>query len=157
MLTGDDMMETGLLNWLCPLSLFALPLTLPLPSFSFSLLPRLFVPSLSAFYVLRPPTTTISFFPLLPSLLIAWMCRAQDVRLFPSRHCAVWQRTGAVYHWMTLPLYPHPTSPSPQTTSNIAGPFWSLKRLVLGEEPVLKQKQTKCFICHVCQWTICAA
>ena len=44
-----------------------------------------------------------------------------------------------------------------QTTSNIAGPFWSLKRLVLGEEPVLKQKQTKCFICHVCQWAICAA
>lgn len=51
MLTGDDMMETRLLNWLCPLSPFALPLLLPSPSFS--LLPCLFVPSLFAFYVLR--------------------------------------------------------------------------------------------------------
>lgn len=39
MLTGDDMMETGLLNWLCPLS----PTCLSLP--------RLFVPSLFAFYL----------------------------------------------------------------------------------------------------------
>ena len=59
----------------------------------------------------------------------------------------------------STPLLSSPLLPSlslSQTTSNIAGPFWSLKRLVLGEKPVLKQKQTKCFICHVCQRAICA-
>lgn len=44
-LTGDDMMETGLLNWLCPLSLsFHCPTRIP-SSPGLSLHPLLFVPS----------------------------------------------------------------------------------------------------------------
>lgn len=52
------------------------------------------------------------------------------------------------WHFFCLPLFT-------QTTSNIARPFWSLKRLVLGEEFMLKQKQTKCFICCVRRSPIC--
>lgn len=61
------------------------------------------------------PITLCSVFhpPSSPLPLIAWMCQAQDVRLFPSRHCAVWQRTWAVqyitgWHFLCVPPpFPH--------------------------------------------------
>lgn len=63
-LTGDDMMETGLLNWLCPLSPFTVPLALPLPlaSRSFSLPPLCPIPLCLLFVlpVCPPPRSSSS-------------------------------------------------------------------------------------------------
>lgn len=83
----------SLLSLFCSHSYFFRSLSPPLPLCPITLL------SIS-------PSPPASFFFLHPAVLIAWMCRAQDVRLFPSRHCAVWQRTRAVYHSMTLLLPP---------------------------------------------------
>lgn len=150
MLTGDDMMEMGLRNWLCPLSLspFTLPLTLPLPSASlFSLL------SLSHHSL---PSTPPSFL-FSPSLLLSSSLGCVEHKMsdyFPADTALC---DSGLEDCISLDDTSSASPISLQTTSNIARPFWSLKRLVLGEEPVLKQKQTKCFICHVCQWAICAA
>ena len=152
-LTGDDMMEMGPLNWLCPLSLLSLSRlhshsAQPLSSPS-SLCP------ITLCLQLPPPPSF--FFPFPPSLLLSSSLRCVERKMsdyFPA-DTALCDRGLELYitgwHFLCLPPL------SLQTTSNIAGPFWSLKRLVLGEEPVLTQKQTKCFICHVCQSAICAA
>lgn len=93
MLTGDDMMEMGMLNWLSP------------PSAS----------TLCCFSLLPLPPRPFPFFP--PFFPTPCMCRKQNVRLFPSRHCTVWQWTRAVYHWMTPSVPPTPHPPLPYTPS----------------------------------------
>lgn len=154
MLTGDDMMETGPLNWLCALS----PLSL-------SPLPHLFVPSLSLPSISSPsiPHSPFFFLSSPPSLLLYSSPGCVEHKMsdyFPA-DTALCDRGLELYitgwHSPPPPSAPSLTLSLSQTTSNIAGPFCSLKRLVLGKKPVLKQKQTKCFICHVCQRAICAA
>lgn len=121
--------------------------------------------TLSAFYLfsLHPPLPLFFFFPPPPR---SFSTHRLDVS---STRCQIISQQTlrcVTEDWSCISLDdtppPPPSAPSltlslSQTTSNIAGPFCSLKRLVLGKKPVLKQKQTKCFICHVCQRAICAA
>lgn len=87
---------------------------------------------------LPPPPSLLfplaSFFLPLPPSTHRLDVSSARCQIISQQTCAVWQRTGAVHHWR----------------------FWSLKRLALGEESSLPQKQTKCFMCHVYHWDVCA-
>lgn len=141
MLTGDDMMETGLVNWLCPLSPFTFLLALLLLPESLSSLASL--SHHSAFHLSFSPRLLFFSSTRLYSSLECVERKMSDY--FPA-DTALCDRGLELYitrwHFFCLPLFT-------QTTPNIARPFWSLKRLVLGEEFMPKQKQTKCFICCV--------